>query len=167
MVSKIFSKRIRYFFTGDEHLDHSNVIKYCNRPFDSIEEMTEIIIRNFNEVVTPRDITVHVGDFALSGKKTVLNYIKRLNGNHIFIRGNHDRWMDRTYHEMWVKTIESQTVVACHYALRVWPQSHYGSWQVYGHSHGKLPPVGLQYDVGVDNNDFYPVSFEQLKEIFG
>jgi hypothetical protein len=36
---------------------------------------------------------------------------------------------------------------------------------VIGNSHGKLPPIGKQWDIGVDNNDFYPVSFEKLKEI--
>jgi calcineurin-like phosphoesterase family protein len=49
--------------------------------------------------------------------------------------------------------------------MRVWPRSHYNSWQLYGHSHGRLEPVGKQWDVGVDNNNFYPVSFDQLVEI--
>jgi len=84
---------------------------------------------------------------------------------HTFLRGNHDKWMNRTYHEIWVKSIEGQTVVACHYAMRVWPQSHHGSYMLYGHSHGKLPPLGLQWDVGVDNNNYYPISFNELKEI--
>jgi calcineurin-like phosphoesterase family protein len=48
---------------------------------------------------------------------------------------------------------------------------HYGhtsiinSWQLYGHSHGKLPPIGKQWDIGVDNNNFYPVSFNKICEI--
>ena len=33
-----------------------------------------------------------------------------------------------------------QLVVLCHYAMRVWDRSHYGSWHLYGHSHGNLPP---------------------------
>jgi calcineurin-like phosphoesterase family protein len=69
------------------------------------------------------------------------------------------------YHEIWQKGIEGQMVVACHYNLRVWPASHYNSWLVYGHSHGKLAPEGKQWDVGVDNNNFYPVSFDTLKVI--
>jgi calcineurin-like phosphoesterase family protein len=40
--------------------------------------------------------------------------------------------------------------------MRVWPRSHHNSWQLYGHSHGKLLPIGKQWDIGVDNNDFYP-----------
>lgn len=156
-----------YFFTGDEHFGHftnpkRNIIKYCNRPFDTIEEMDKTIISNFNKVVTNKDHTIHVGDLTFKNPE---QYIRQLNGTHTFLRGNHDRWMGKQYHEMWCKTIEGQHVVACHYAMRVWNRSHYGSWQVYGHSHGKLEPIGLQWDVGVDNNNFYPVSFEQLKNI--
>jgi calcineurin-like phosphoesterase family protein len=43
--------------------------------------------------------------------------------------------------------------------------THYNSWQLYGHSHGKLPPIGKQWDIGVDNNDFSPVSFNEIREI--
>ena len=43
--------------------------------------------------------------------------------------------------------------------------SHYGAWQIYGHSYGHLPPIGKQWDVGVDNNEFRPVSFDELKAI--
>ncbi|NIA10708.1 MAG: phosphoesterase [Nitrospiraceae bacterium] len=152
-----------YFFIADEHFSHANIIKYCKRPFDSVEEMDATIIKNFNSKVTKSDCTIHCGDFTF---KKPEKYIKQLNGNHIFLRGNHDRWMGKSYHEMWIKTIEGQTIVCAHYAMRVWPRSHYGSWNLFGHSHGKLPPIGLQYDVGVDNNNFFPVSFEELKSIF-
>lgn len=152
-----------YFFTADQHFGHKNIIKYCDRPFNSVEEMNATIISNFNEVVGKDDRTIHVGDLTFRNPD---KYICQLNGTHTFIRGNHDRWMNRSYHEIWCKTIEGQHLVACHYAMRVWNRSHYGSWQVYAHSHAKLPPIGLQHDVGVDNNNFYPVSFEELKEIF-
>jgi len=48
--------------------------------------------------------------------------------------------------------------------MLVWDKSHFNSWQLFGHSHGMLSLAGLgkQFDVGVDNNDFYPVSFDQL-----
>ena len=61
--------------------------------------------------------------------------------------------------------IEGIYIVCDHYAGRVWARSHYNSYQLYGHSHGHLPPEGKQWDVGVDNNNFFPVSFEQIKEI--
>ncbi len=153
---------MKYFFTADEHYGHARVLEYCKRPFSSVEEMDEEIIKRHNAVVSAADLVVHVGDFTLG--KDAEPYIKRLNGKHIFIRGSHDRWL-KDAPDIWAKQIDSQWVVACHYAMRVWPKSHYGSWQVFGHSHGGLPPLGKQHDVGVDNNDFTPVSMAQLKVI--
>jgi calcineurin-like phosphoesterase family protein len=53
----------------------------------------------------------------------------------------------------------------CHYAMRTWARSHYNSYQLHGHSHGRLEPIGKQWDIGVDNNDFYPVSLDGIAEI--
>ena len=62
-------------------------------------------------------------------------------------------------------TLDKQAIVLCHYCMRVWPKSHYGSWQLFGHSHGGLPGVGKQMDVGVDTNSYYPYSLGEIKEI--
>lgn len=155
-----------YFFTGDEHFSHFNIIKYCNRPFATAQEMNDTIITNYNSVVRPEDVIVHLGDFVFGGPEDAETLIKRLPGKHIFLRGNHDKWQVRgKYPDMLELTIDGQHIVACHYAMRVWNRSHFNAWQIYGHSHGTLPPVGKQWDVGVDNNRFFPVSFAQLKEI--
>jgi len=155
------------YFTADEHYGHDNIRKYSNRPFASVGEMDEELIRRHNEVVTDNDVTIHVGDFTLIHDASTVhkNYVVRLRGKHVFLRGSHDRWLQKNALSIWEDRIEGQVVVACHYALRVWPRSHYGSWDLYGHSHGRLPPIGKQHDVGVDNNDYRPVSFEKLKEI--
>jgi len=157
-----------YFWTADQHFGHANVLRFSNRPFDDLHHMHKELTKRHNEVVSPQDITIHVGDFALvNNKAKAYEYLSKLNGQHILLRGSHDKWMDKTYHEIWEKTIEGKHIIACHYAMLTFPRSHYDSWQVFGHSHGRLqhPLLGKQYDVGVDNNDYYPVSFEQLKEI--
>jgi len=156
-----------YFFTADEHYGHSNIIKYCNRPFRDVSEMDETIINNHNSVVGSSDIVIHAGDFCWCNtvKDAHKQYISKLNGNHIFLRGSHDKWMNYTFNDMFTKTIEGAHIVVCHYAMRVWPRSHYNSWQLFGHSHGKLTPVGKQMDIGVDTNNFYPYSFDQIAEI--
>jgi len=156
-----------YFFTSDEHLGHNRVREYSNRPFSSIEEMDDEIIKRNNEIVKDDDIVVHGGDFSLIRNRGIVHkkYVSRLKGKHIFIVGSHDYWLDRSHHEIWEKRIEDSYVVVCHYAMRVWPRSHYGSWQLYGHSHGRLEPIGKQLDIGVDNNNFYPFSFEEIEEI--
>lgn len=149
-----------YFFTADEHYDHKNIIKYCKRPFSTVEEMNTELIINHNSVVNKKDTVVHVGDFTLN--KIATNYICQLNGTHIFIKGSHDYWLKNNNIQVWEKKIENYYIVACHYAMRVWPRSHYNSIQVCGHSHGNLSPFKNQYDVGVDNNNFYPISFKEL-----
>lgn len=155
-----------YWFTADEHYGHRNIIKYCNRPFADIEEMDEVIIERFNSVVGKNDITIHAGDFTLiRNAERVYPYVKRLKGNHIFLRGSHDKWLKKSAPYMFEKQIEDEYVVVCHYAMRVWHRSHWNSWQLFGHSHAKLPPEGKQHDVGVDNNEFYPISFDEIKLI--
>ena len=155
-----------YFFTSDEHYGHANIIKYCNRPYSSVEEMDEMLIRNHNSVVGKGDIVIHAGDFTLAKKDIASKYIKRLKGSHIFIKGCHDKWLTGAQ-QIWQKMIDDQYIVVCHYAMRTWPRSHYGSWQLHGHSHGLLKPVGRQYDIGVDSNGFSPVSFNELVSIIG
>jgi len=152
-----------YFFTGDEHYGHKNIIKYCNRPFVSVEQMNCTILQRHNKVVTKNDVVIHAGDFTLKSKTIAGEFISKLNGTHIFLGGSHDKWLGKNVKTRWEKTIEGQHVVVDHYAYRTWAQSYYSSWMLHGHSHGKLKPIGLQYDVGVDNNDFYPISFEGLK----
>jgi calcineurin-like phosphoesterase family protein len=170
--------RFIIWFTSDEHYFHENleegrsIIKYAKRPFATIEEMNAAIIARHNEVVKDDDEVWHLGDFVL-GNDSVDKYVKivnQLKGRHHFLYGSHDRWMEHILGKgaenlPYIREIkiEKIRITLCHYAMRRWPHSHHGSWQLYGHSHGELPPIGKQYDVGVDNNNFYPVSFEFLK----
>src|SRR5262249_42976067 len=56
-----------------------------------------------------------------------------------------------------------------HYPMRSWDKSFHGSWQLYGHVHGRLrredeaQPHLLTRDVGVDACEYRPVSFEELR----
>ncbi len=184
-----------YYFTADEHFGHERILtpEYSDRAarmsVANIEEHDEKQISNHNERVTPQDVTVHAGDFcwhkriALTGMSAE-KIIKQLNGTHIFIKGSHDAWLPSSAKYMWRKNVKvpdilelynqsdqflhagyKQFIVVCHYAMRRWERSHYGAWQLYGHSHGRLESIGLQHDVGVDNNNYYPVSLVDLIEI--
>lgn len=155
-----------YWFTSDEHYGHANIIKYCNRPFKNVEEMNETLIAKHNKVVKKDDIVIHAGDFCWGkGGTYTEKYICPLNGQHIFLKGSHDLWLPDYHHEIWEKMIEKQYVVVCHYPMLRWARSHYGSWQLFGHTHGKLTIDAKQYDIGVDNNDYYPISFDKIKLI--
>ena len=155
------------YFTADPHFQHANIIKYCNRPFKSIQEHDEILIINWNSVVMPGDLIYIVGDFGFGDLESIL---KRLNGTKILVTGSHDK-STLKYPKYFAKisplievTIEDQPIVLCHYAMRVWGRSHYGSWHLYGHSHGNLEGSGKSFDIGVDCHNFFPWSFKQIKE---
>lgn len=156
------------FFTADTHFNHEKMMTYCCRQFNSVEEMNEKLISNWNQVVPTGGLVYHLGDFAWYDPKPIL---ERLNGQIILIKGNHDR-DNVSKHPKVVRTekllnirVEDQPVTLCHFAMRVWHLSHYGSWHLYGHSHGKLPEWGKSYDVGVDKNFFFPLSWKEIKDI--
>lgn len=142
-------------------------MKYANRPFSSVQEMNDELIERFNSVVSKNDITIHAGDFSFGDVKQTNGIIKRLNGNHTFIKGDHDRSLSKIVKlkDIYKTNINKQKITICHYAMRVWHCSHYNSWHLYGHSHGKLPGQGKSMDVGVDTNDYYPYSFDDIKLI--
>lgn len=78
------------FFTSDLHFGHKNIIKFCNRPWDTTEEMDEALIANWNSVVGDNDIVFDLGDFAFATNRRWKDILERLNGRHYLILGNHE-----------------------------------------------------------------------------
>ena len=69
---------------SDLHLNHWNIVKYCNRPFKSVGEMNDQIISNFNSVIQPEDTLYHLGDFCMGGNyEYVVSLMNRINGKKI------------------------------------------------------------------------------------
>jgi calcineurin-like phosphoesterase family protein len=155
------------WFTADTHFGHARVIELARRPFASREEMDEAMIARWNERVAPGDLVYHLGDFAFADHN---RYLPRLAGAKRLIRGNHDHSDRLRKAQGWsgtddLLTIEADgdTIVLCHYGLRVWKRSHRGALHFYGHSHGSLPGDSQSLDVGVDCWDFRPVSLAEIK----
>lgn len=168
-----------YFGLTLANLGHTNVIKYCNRPFESVEEMNEAIIANFNERVKPNDTVYMLGDIVLvkgnepQRAKQINDFLSRMNGHKHLIFGNHDKDLRKEkFHRFfkWVGdykeiSVQGQKIILMHYALRTWNRQHKKSWNLFGHSHNNLPdlPTLLSMDVGVDAHDYKPISFEEVK----
>ncbi len=161
------------WFTADFHLGHSNIIRYCGRPFRATDEMDEAILNRLNTSVKERDSLYYLGDVCLGSSEHAREYRRRIRCKNIyFIEGNHDACTRKIQGEfLWWKqlaeiTVGVQRIVLCHYAMRVWHHGGRGAWQLYGHSHGRLPeaPTMLSMDVGVDTHDFRPWHFDEIKD---
>ncbi len=158
-------------FTADTHFGHANIIRFCDRPFEGAHHMNEALINNWNQVVDEDQTVFHLGDFAFKCGQTQTAVIsQRLNGNIILIRGNHDKEstlnLFEEVHDLAEVVIgKQQSIILCHYAMRTWPQSFRGAWQLHGHSHGTLPelPDRKTLDIGVDSWGYKPVSFAQIE----
>ena len=81
---------MKYWFTSDLHLGHSNIIKLSGRPFKDVEDMDAKLIANWNSRVRTDDYVFHIGDFCYRNAKNFKNYLHALNGHIIFIKGIHD-----------------------------------------------------------------------------
>lgn len=79
------------WFGSDHHFGHKNIITYCNRPFESVEEMDEMLIQWHNELVKPNDIFYQLGDLALGSFEDSIKKAARLQGMKLLVPGNHDR----------------------------------------------------------------------------
>ena len=168
------------WFTSDTHFGHKNILKYTDRPFSSVEEMNEVLIENWNNRVKNDDKIYHLGDVALCSPNKLREILARLNGKIYLIAGNHDKsakacrdrfeWI-KDYYELEVSDSDGhkgkQLLVLFHYAMRVWQASHYGTYHLYGHSHGELPddPKSLSFDVGVDCHNYAPINYDEIKRI--
>ena len=172
------------FFTSDTHFNHANIIRFCNRPFKDVNQMNEVLIENWNRVISPGDTVFHLGDFCLGGSLEWTNVLDRLNGKMHLILGNHDMknirqgYINRFENVVMQMHIEigKRCIYLNHYPFLCFGGSYRDVWQLFGHVHTSPHNTGLdaprlkalfptQYDVGVDNNNFTPVSFEQVRKI--
>jgi len=172
------------WFISDQHLGHKRVIEYTNRPFSCIEEMDEIIIQNHNKVVSKNDTVWFLGDFALTRKEKIREYLSRLKGKLNLVVGNHDMFLNdkdctRLLNEICrYKEIKEygQLYVLSHYPFYSWNKRSYGSVHIHGHCH---KDIDLSIDilgndlcnrylcVSAECIDYTPISLEKIKRKFG
>jgi len=161
----------RLFFTADLHLGHANILKpdYADRPWDDVEAMDKGLIEAWNAKVPEEGIVVVAGDLFWDGRRAQ-EYLKQLNGRIIYVLGDHgdkvnEALFESVYHLLWLKMPGDRPgIFVNHWAQRRWPKAHYGSWHLFGHSHGELPPWGRSFDCGVDDmkGDYAPLTYYEV-----
>lgn len=174
------------YLTSDPHFGHNNIIKYVHRPFKNAEEMDKKLIENFNNTVKEDDTLYILGDFTMGGSYTkCMNYREQLNCNYVhLIFGNHDKRNIHNGHNVRGQIFESvqdykeldvEGVRLClsHYPFLSWNGRDRGSIMCHGHIHSDKRSNETnqwqrirRYDVGVDANDYKPVSVSEIIEYF-
>jgi calcineurin-like phosphoesterase family protein len=154
------------FFTSDTHFGDHRVLNLYPRPFETVAQMDETLVANWNAVVGAEDEVWHLGDFARTVRQAA-ELLARLNGRKHLVLGNNDPaavqdlgWASVSpYAEI---EADGFDLVLCHYPFRSWNGMHRGALNLHGHSHGRLKPLTRQFDVGVDVRDYRPVRVTEL-----
>ena len=166
------------YFTADMHFGHRGIITMQNRPFESVEEMDRVLLRNYNAVVHKDDTVYILGDICHHMKMEQADeLIKKLNGKKYLIKGNHDKNYDprlfADIQDFMTASVNRQYFALMHYPMLSWPKKNSGSIQLHGHIHARMDyneknrTEGVKrYDVGVDANNFFPVSVKQIIDFF-
>lgn len=170
------------YFTSDCHFNHKNILAYEpeSRPFATIEEMNEVIIANWNSVVTAEDEVWVLGDFFMGQLTAIEPILNRLNGKIHLVRGNHDqknrmkiyKACGIDIHDIAYVQYKGRYFVLCHFPneseefVRMVIEDNSEVVWLYGHVHGKAPKgyVNGTYHVGADTNNLTPISIQQIWE---
>ena len=155
-----------YYVTSDTHLFHYNIIEYDNAPYASIKEMANDIVLKWNSTVPKSAKVLHLGDVTFGNKELTTNIIKKLNGEIILIKGNHDRrhssnfYLDCGFSKVYDHpTIMFGNIIFSHKPLEI----NYGDlWNIHGHIHTAPAPSKKHFNAGIMTNDYKPYNLKSI-----
>lgn len=180
--------KLKTFVSADLHMGHWNIVKYTGRPFKSLEEMDNALIRNWNERVKSGDIVYFLGDFCFRNSKggkpgeggmtKAQEYESKLNGKIIHFQGNHDKnngiksiiiYACAKFGGKKIMMVHRPPItdddipfscdfVLCGHVHEKWDYKIIDSWK-----YGKKIPV---INVGVDVRNFRPMSMEEVLKLY-
>lgn len=169
------------FFTSDFHFYHNKEFVWAARGFSSVDEMNEVLVENYNKLVKPDDDVVILGDCYLNcTDEQGCAMLRRLNGYKHLCIGNHDTdtkvkamryygvFNSINYAKM-VKFSKRKVAYCSHYPTMTGNSGFNPVFNLYGHTHQKLPKMEnssiVGYNVGVDAWNNRPVAIEEIKEL--
>lgn len=157
---------------SDLHLNHGNIIDYCDRPFEDADEMNAALRHNWNSRVDDSDTVIFLGDLAVWSTGETKEWVDRLNGDFVFVIGNHDSIEDPD--EMPFTAVKNHTTTHngfefyCeHYPADVPDDADW--WNLYGHHHNNnldaypfIDPDARRVNVSAELIDYTPLSLDRL-----
>ena len=156
------------YLISDTHWGHSNIIKYTDRPFNDVDTMNKVLIKNWNSVIKKNDRVFHLGDVCFFGKSRITELLLQLRGKKILIKGNHDnnsnKWyLDAGFSEVYDKPILMyDKFILSHKPIEI---ENMGSFiNIHGHIHEKSMSDLNYVNVSVEHIDYTPIAFNKIIE---
>jgi calcineurin-like phosphoesterase family protein len=169
------------FLTSDSHFGHAGVCRFTHedtgvkiRPWTDPDEMDEAMVKLWNERVGKNDKVYHLGDVVI--KRKSLGIMRRLNGDKVLIRGNHDIFKDEDYRQHFRELRAYHVMngmILSHIPLHPESLGRFGV-NIHGHLHTRRvmmndpfghrePFIDTRYHcVCVEQTDFAPILFEDV-----
>lgn len=156
------------YIWSDIHLGHTNIIRYCERPFTDTEAMDKALLRAWRETVGPNDTLINLGDVCFKwSKERLQNTLKNLPGHKILIMGNHDRhhsvdwWREAGFDEVYpYPIIYKQWYILSHEEVFMNDSMPYIN--LHGHRHQVVLSGKNYINCCVEVHDYKPVLFDSL-----
>lgn len=172
------------WLVSDTHFFHSNILKFTDdngefirgKLFDTVEQMNECMLENWNSVVKPGDKVYHLGDVMMGSKEEFLKFWPKLHGSKRLIVGNHDdiKWMAQqelfAKIQMWRMFTEFGLLLS-HVPIhesglrRGSPTDETAPMllNIHGHIHQNPSPTEHHRCVCVEHINYTPVNIEELR----
>ena len=157
---------------SDLHLHHRNIIRYCNRPFETVDAMNEALLTAWRETVGEADTIVCGGDIALAGalEGNRLAEVRAMPGRKLLVRGNHDfdrkgRAADTGCDETWMTLVVTgdPPLLVTHMAMSAVPE---GTVNVHGHVHNNEPlRAGPYVNICVEHTEYRPLPLDAVRRL--
>jgi len=155
------------YIISDTHFDHNNIIDYEKRPFDSVNKMNNYMINEWNDIVNDDDVVIHIGDVAMAKQDRVEEIISKLNGNLLFIKGNHDDMSEYNFPYPYVESTILQhkgyRYYCCHRKENI--PDYWKHWNFVGHTHSKESFINYKdklINLSVECIGYKPLSLDIL-----
>ena len=170
LFDKIMRRNSKIFLISDLHLDHANIIRFCHRPFESIHQMNDTLVKNWNDTVGKNDLVLFGGDVSY-GKcsKSTRYWIEHLNGRKIIVKGNHDKSRRLELHEKLILKYKKRKFMFLHNPEDV--PSTWKDWVIHGHVHNNKPEYTLidkknkRINISAEMLNYKPISLERVLEM--
>jgi len=163
-IRNLLSRKNTYFI-ADTHFDHGNIIRYCHRPFPTVDGMNRTLVKNWNSTVEDGATVYFLGDWAFGREcKPASYWTSILNGRIISIRGSHDslqRGMRFYTHK--VLHIDKYKFLLIHDPYK--RPTDWEGWVIHGHKHNKCPfidGVSKTINVSVEVINYTSISLDSL-----